>query len=341
MRFSIIIPVYNVEQYISECIDSILNQTYQDMEIILVDDGSTDGSGKICDQYAELHQVKCKVIHNTNHGPFKARLCGINNAEGDAVLFVDADDYIRFDMLELLNLQFEKTACDMILFNASRLEDFSVAFRDSCFKNDYCFSGETKKTLYEAMIPNSNMNALCFSAVKTEVFLSIPEEYKGFSGRNGEDLLLLLPLITYARRITYLNQNLYFYRSRPESLVHSYSPERPCSIKMVHTEMEKYIDKWGMEEFHPIHYAREVRGWVECLKQLLFSTTLPNRKLLNDLAEDDYFKKAYNNMEHGVLSWIDTILGKWLYKKKYGHIMLAGMIWRIARGTKRLVRGSE
>lgn len=340
MKFSIIIPVYNVEQYLCECVDSVLNQTYQDMEIILVDDGSTDCSGKICDQYSERYQAKVKVIHNANQGQLMARSCGIKSATGDVFLIIDADDYIRLDTLELLNSQFEKTTCDMVLFNASQVKDFAKPFPDFSFENGQRFSGETKKALYKIMITTSKLNPLWLKAIRREVAEAIDEDYKNWGLKNAGDLLYSLPTLSAAQDIVYLDQTLYYYRSRQASIVHSYNPERHRSIKIVHMEMEKYIDKWDMAEYHPAHYAREVRGWVECLKKLLANTTRPDRQLLVELAEDDYFRNAYDKMAPGVLARSDAMLGKWLYGKKYGRILLTGMMYRTARAAKRLARGN-
>ena len=98
---SIIVPVYNVEKYIEKCLDSIINQTYTNLEIILVDDGSKDRSGEICDIYQKKDK-RIKVIHNTNSGVSKTRNCGLNEANGKYICFADADDYLMEDYVEYL-----------------------------------------------------------------------------------------------------------------------------------------------------------------------------------------------------------------------------------------------
>ena len=99
---SVIVPVYNVEQYIRKCIESILNQTYNKMEIILVDDGSTDNSGIICDEYSKRDK-RIKVIHKINGGLSDARNAGLDICTGDYIVFVDSDDYIKNNMIEMLH----------------------------------------------------------------------------------------------------------------------------------------------------------------------------------------------------------------------------------------------
>ena len=98
---SVIIPVYNVEQHLNRCVDSVINQTYKDLEIILVDDGSTDNSGKICDEYA-LKDNRIKVIHKQNGGVSSARNAGLDIAKGHYIGFIDSDDFIVLDMYEFL-----------------------------------------------------------------------------------------------------------------------------------------------------------------------------------------------------------------------------------------------
>ena len=97
---SVIVPVYNVKDYLEECLDSLVNQTCKDKEIILVDDGSTDGSGRICDSYAEKYK-EVRVVHKENGGVSAARNTGIEQASGDSLMFVDADDRIHPQMLQV------------------------------------------------------------------------------------------------------------------------------------------------------------------------------------------------------------------------------------------------
>ena len=115
MKFTIVVPVYNVEKYLPECVSSVLCQSFEDYEIILVDDGSTDGSGKLCDQYAEKDS-RIKVIHQSNQGQAAARNAGIKVAEGDYLLFFDADDlYEQGDLLK--EIAQATPGADAVVFN--------------------------------------------------------------------------------------------------------------------------------------------------------------------------------------------------------------------------------
>ncbi|MGI6173543.1 MAG: glycosyltransferase family 2 protein [Christensenellales bacterium] len=340
MTFSIMIPVYNVEVYVGECIESILRQSYPNFEIILVDDGSTDGSGTICDRYQERFPEKVRVIHNENQGLLRARLCGIRAALGDVCLSVDSDDYIRYDALDCLHKRFLETGCDMIFFNASTSADFRRRFQNYRFGDGQCFEGGSKAALYEVMITTSTLNQIALKAVKGNLLATIPDAYRDFDVSQGEDLLLSLPVTTNAKKVCHLDQNLYYYRIRQDSISHAYNPKRHRSIKAVHMEMEKYIDIWGLGTLHAKHYAREVRGWIDCLKRMLVCSDAIPEDILREMSEDDYFRKAYRNMDRDLLSERDMLLSTWLYERKYCCIAWAGKAHRLAAATKDKMKSS-
>ena len=113
-QVSVIIPIYNSEKYLHECLDSVINQTYKDIEIILVDDGSTDKSSSICDEYAKKDE-RIKVFHTSNNGPSHARNIGIDNATGEYIVFQDSDDYIELNMIEDTVKEALKSDSDLVI----------------------------------------------------------------------------------------------------------------------------------------------------------------------------------------------------------------------------------
>ena len=113
MTLSVIVPIYNTQEYLKQCVDSILNQKYDDLELILVDDGSIDGSSEICDQYQRIDN-RVKVIHQKNQGCISARRCGLQNSKGDYIGFVDSDDWIAPDMYQILMVIAEEKECDIV-----------------------------------------------------------------------------------------------------------------------------------------------------------------------------------------------------------------------------------
>lgn len=136
---SVIIPVYNVEKYLEECIDSVLNQTYKNIEIIIVDDGSTDSSGNICDRYAETNS-QIQVVHQQNSGLSATRNTGEKQAKGKYIYFLDSDDYIVFDAIEKLCCIAENNNADVVFFDAENFADNAdMNVKQSYLrKNKYC-----------------------------------------------------------------------------------------------------------------------------------------------------------------------------------------------------------
>ena len=123
-KVSIIVPVYNAEKYLQECVESVLCQTLSDIELILVDDGSSDGSKELCDELAKNHSGTClRVIHQANSGVSAARNAGIRAAEGEFLLFTDSDDYVEPDYLEKMAALQENSDADLVLCGYHHLYD--------------------------------------------------------------------------------------------------------------------------------------------------------------------------------------------------------------------------
>lgn len=129
--FSVIVPVYNVEKFLPRCLDSIIKQTYQYMEIILIDDGSTDRSGEICEKYAKIN-AKIRVIHQENKGLPAARNEGIRNAKGEFVVFVDSDDFVEKELLSKINEKM-KEGYDICSFSVRRVDEEGKLLYDMLF----------------------------------------------------------------------------------------------------------------------------------------------------------------------------------------------------------------
>lgn len=161
MRFSIIVPVYNTERYLKKCIDSILIQKFSDFELILVDDGSEDGCGDMCDQYAE-YDSRVRVIHKKNMGVSAARNDGLDKASGDYILFVDSDDWIENNCLEVLNDVITENI-DVVVFGLKKIFKNKI---DIILPELYVKSEEIKEKLisdeYKLGLVISVIEGLCF-----------------------------------------------------------------------------------------------------------------------------------------------------------------------------------
>ncbi len=207
-KISVIVPVYNVEKYLSKCIDSILSQTYKNLEIILVDDGSPDSSPKICDKYKERDN-RIKVIHKKNGGLASARNAGMDIATGKYIGFVDSDDMIAEDMYEVL-LE------NMIKSNA----EIAV-----CYKTDILENLQTGKGIVEELNKTQALKKMvlgiefgshaCDKLFKREILVS---DIRFPEGKTYEDLYTIYQWINNSNRIVLCKSNKYYYRLNLESI---------------------------------------------------------------------------------------------------------------------------
>ena len=203
---SVIVPVYNVEKYIRECLDSILAQTYRCFELIIVDDGSTDNSGKICDEYIEADE-RVKVFHKENGGLSSARNKGLDEANGEFICFIDSDDTIRMDYLEKL-------------FGAISANDADMAFCDMDAQklSDELFVGNksAKMSSYSAkewlLDDRSREYVLMVVACNKLYSKKIFDEIRFPLGRLHEDEFMIGPVLNRCEYVSFVCEKLYIYR---------------------------------------------------------------------------------------------------------------------------------
>lgn len=212
-KISIIIPVYKAERYLNRCVDSILNQTYQNLEIILVDDGSPDHSGIICDEYARRDQ-RIKVLHQQNGGQSKARNEAFNIAEGEYYCFVDADDYIDSKYIEILYNRLVENQADVSMCDFIEFKDEFVDTTNSAQKENvkWCKKGyDVIKCMHT--VPGELFVVMWGKLFKKELF----EKVRFPEGRICEDLAVLYRLYDKATKIVYSSETLYFYYRNNEN----------------------------------------------------------------------------------------------------------------------------
>lgn len=230
MRFSIIIPIYNVEAYIKKCLNSILFQTFLDFEIILVDDGSRDKSGTICDEYAK-NDARIKVIHKENGGLSSARNVGLESARGEYILFIDSDDFWQIDsFLEEMNKMIEnnENKLDMIIF------PFSYYFSDSkiiryTFDNNIILSGDFRDDFIRLIENNIYTASACNKCIKRSIL--IDNEILFPIDRLSEDILWCAELSSFIEKYEVYYYPVYAYRqNRINSLTYRISKKNIYDI---------------------------------------------------------------------------------------------------------------
>lgn len=223
-QVSVIIPIYNVEPYLRKCVDSVCGQIFKDIEIILVDDGSTDGSGKICDEYARKDE-RVRVIHKENGGLVSARKAGLAASHGQYISNVDGDDWIEEELLQSLSEYMERKI-DVIAFAA--VEEYGDGSKGGLKKNtveEGCYVKDADKNrLYGQMMVNGNfyengvLPFLCAKLFKRELLTECQMKVPNLVSY-AEDAACTYPCLLKADSICVTNKFLYHYLIRPGSMV--------------------------------------------------------------------------------------------------------------------------
>ena len=258
---SIIVPVYDVEEYLVECIESILAQTWKHFEIILVDDGSTDSSGKMCDEYAEKYNC-IFVIHKKNGGLSSARNAGIDVARGNYLAFIDSDDVVHPDYLRELVKIVEKENADLVAC------DFCVGTS--------CQWGETSEVKYdirrdEDVLERMNDNDVVVTVAWNKLYHA--KFFKEYSlrypeGKIHEDMFLTPQILHYTNKMVITNQKLYFYRQRKNSIMNSsFSIKQLDSLEAIEFRIALFT-KWDKKELQIKEYESYIRKAKELYRKM-------------------------------------------------------------------------
>lgn len=258
-KVSIIVAVYNVEPYLKRCLDSLLNQTYGNIELVLVDDGSTDRSPDICDEYAR-RDVRIKVIHKTNGGVSSARQAGLDACTGEWVIHADPDDFVDSDMVASLLDATKKSPVDMVTCDYYRNEKI--------VKQTYT----NHKDLLWGMIEDNICFCLWNTLVRRSFIISNNVSFYPLWLSHSEDVLFVMRLLAAGARPIHVAKPFYHYINRGGSLVTTRSKRNLQSVKTVISELQKIIGDGEKEKLYNrkryvFVYAYEGR-WFKELKGL-------------------------------------------------------------------------
>lgn len=341
MKFSILVPVYNVEKYLEQCVESLLNQTYKGKyEIILVDDGSTDSSGMICDRYQKNNPDKIKVVHKKNGGHTSARLEAIKNATGEYSLFCDSDDFVETELLETVETVLNNNPdTDMVMYSFFYYEDGSKKARNiSVWEDIEIFENDNKQKLYDLILTTPYINSLWTKVIKTEFLKNDPVDYKILKDKDiAEDAYIVTYFITDCKKIININIPLYNYRINQQGISRAFDASKferkntlflyyhlkSCLIKW-NTDTPEYVRKlnarWLNEVIYMFstYYESVTSAERKALLDYNWSSMLPEdvRNNKNNPYENELSRKLYNfilNKNHFRLKLYFT--HKHLYKK--------------------------
>lgn len=255
-KISVIIPVYNVEKYIHCCLDSVLNQTLKNIEIILVDDHSPDNCPKICDQYAQT-DPRIKVIHKpVNEGLGFARNSGLEVATGEFVAFLDSDDFIEKNMYQTLYEKAHAEACDIVFCSTSfytnkhtikpkKEVDNKLLISTAKEKKDFLLDFIAPEPRYKSDV--KYMMSVWKAIYKRELIEKKQIRFMSERKVLSEDIFFNLAMIIQSERILFLPYFLHYYRMNNNSLSHSFSTKKYLTNRVFFSELKNFLDTFLKE----------------------------------------------------------------------------------------------
>lgn len=295
---SIIVPVYNVEKNLAECLESIINQSYTNIEIILIDDGSTDQSGAICDCYAKK-DTRIKLTHQDNMGLSAVKNAGIAKSAGEYIMFVDSDDYISHDMCEkLINAGLENN-CDMAVCrfqfvddNHNQIEHLFGVCREI---PDRILSG---KEFITSLCNNYNVvYVVSWNKIYRK---NILQNIKYEEGKFQEDELIIHHLADKCERIVFIPDICYFYRQRSDSIMNKQHNLGKLDNTIGFLDRLEFIKSRGYEQDTIFRLEKEIiSDFIRTLRSL-------NKNDKTHIAEIKKFHKKLKPLSKHLITWQET-----------------------------------
>lgn len=305
---SIIIPVYNVEHYLNQCIDSILCQDYILFELILVDDGSTDGSPIICDEYAQRDN-RVKVFHLKNGGVSKARNYGLEKAQGAYISFVDSDDFVSKDYLKVIG-QAIKGEPDLITFNYIRWIN-SNKQETGRFRLSEGISQEINKLYNEAICLEIVSLSVCCAIFKRSIItayqLSFNENMK-----TCEDFMFSLNYYQHIQNYSAIDTPLYFYRENLNSATGKRALQHAADYQIIFDKINRILEQQSFKDEIKDLFQRRWTRWIIALVANYKTQRISNKKIEEVVCQQPYYDAMLQFRSKGFLCQTE----RWLLKEK-------------------------
>lgn len=271
MKLSIVMPVYNVEKYIRECVDSVLNQTMKEFELIIVDDGSTDSSGAILDEYQEKDS-RVTVIHKENGGVSAARNDALKHCTGDYIYIMDSDDYLEPDAFQVMYEEAIRTNSDVVITDHSRFTSIQEQKRCSFFPQNFVTEDRDiilqlqKMVLHKGYSPfhvdkNDGMGigAPWTKLIKRALIVHNNLQFDPYVRGVFDDCLFCLSVFEYAKKVSYIKHVTYHFRVLQSSLTHRFRPNQLETYSRIFERIQQFGNNYKKDtEFYKAFYARVI-----------------------------------------------------------------------------------
>ena len=335
MFFSVLIPVYNAEEYIDRCLNSVINQTEEDFEIVMVDDGSTDQSLQKCREWEKKYPDKIVVIHKDNSGSLETRRECLFHSKGDYLYFIDADDYIiDFDALKTIKEGINKTRCDFVIFNATvdgtrKTKLYSYPFRDG-----KVYENETLEDIYDVLLSGTQLNTL-WNKVFSRNLVDWQEDYSKCKDIiKGTDFYQMLPLLSNAKKVLYIDKVLYLYNVQNNgSISHKFKPLLYRTTCVQHQRLVKISRPWRIQgnkdELLKRRFTSDVAQIILMMNYVKDIGTKGKIDFFKSIREDQMFIDNYSKVG---LSKVRKLAIGLFYRKKFYLLLLYIKIVGVYKG---------
>ncbi len=251
-KLGIVVPIFNAEQYLRQCIESILGQTYTDFEVVLIDDGSTDQSGEICDDFAEKDS-RVHVIHQENAGKILARYRGAASLDCEYLTFVDSDDWIDPDTYKKMEQYFEK-GIDVVSFQIIRYFNKTYQYvSESNYKEGLYERKNIREDIFPTMMCDKTRNgcgldpSLANKIIKKELLMGALYAAKHLDISYGDDVAVIFPLMLHAQTLMITKESLYYHRKRQENDTAPYFTD--CNFYRKLSDLYEYLKQAMGQEY--------------------------------------------------------------------------------------------
>lgn len=298
--FYIIIPVFNGEDYIDQCIESVYRQSYNNYKIVMVDDGSCDNSFSLCEQYARK-DARIVVLHQDNRGQLASRDTAVryvisHNSSIDSAFFVflDVDDQLKDKALFEIKSAIDEYGCDIVVFGFDRVIGDGTIVKSYCPERHYSGCIDNKRLLYKVILGNNNYNSMCTKAISVKLYSDV--DYEDFYHvRHGEDLVQSLSYLKNSNKVLFLNEALYNYRVN----LNSVSNKINCDNYDFGSKVREYV--WQFIKSEAVWTEEDFEEYALFCKRLLirkintvakFNVSLKKRRdMMSQMRHNAYYSQ--------------------------------------------------
>lgn len=335
VKYSLIVPVYNVQDYLHQCIESILKQTYKEFEVILVDDGSTDNSGKICDEYAQKDN-RIKVVHKINAGLVSARKEGLKSSSGEFIINIDSDDWIENILLEEIEKIINVYSPDVIAFNFFYNTFSKQTIKEHNLKEGYYDKNALEKEIYPKMLYDNSQPFYSFG-LRPNLWGKVFRRNILYNNQLevddritlGEDAACTYPTMLQAKSLFVLNKPLYHYRYNEKSITNSYKKNMlENNEKLINHLFNKLGNNHNLNKqiYHYIAFLLFLSIFNEVKNN---ETLFKKAKKIRDFFSKEYYVESLKIIDYSSLSFKKKMLFKLLKNNQYLLSLIIVKVWSL------------